>query len=81
MNDIPEQPVSPTLTAGDIIARLSLVPADTPVIGYVTSPAAVGDDWPGMDGWFNLTDLHFDTSNPDIAVTIEVRDTYDTRQW
>lgn len=69
---IEENEVPLTLTVGDIKARLANMPNEMPVIGYMT-----GD----VENYVNLTDLHWDPGNPDMAVTIEVRDTYDTRQW
>lgn len=80
---IEENEVHPTLTVGDIIARLSNMPMEMPVIGYFISKMSdrdTVDDWPGFDSWVNLTDLHWDPSYGDAAV-IEVRDTYDSRQW
>lgn len=82
---IEENDVPLTLTVGDIKARLANMPNEMPVIGYArfdnsyTDEAAPGDVV--FDGWVNLTDLHWDPTNPDLAVTIEVRDNYDSRQW
>ncbi len=58
----------PTWTAGQIIEWLRTVPAETPVLAY------------GAMDYLNIDGLHYDPEN-DIAVTIETRNDYDTRQW
>jgi hypothetical protein len=65
---------SPTLTAGEIIAALSAVPADTPVIMVITD----------TDRACNVTGLEVEYDGNDGAADIAVlacADNYDPRQW
>lgn len=75
-----ENEVPLTLTVGQIRARLADMPDEMPVIGYF-SLTSDDEDNPAFEDYVNITDMHFDPTNPDIAVCFEVRDTYDTRQW
>lgn len=63
---------TPTMTAGQMIAQLQKIPADTPLLGYLGGP---------VEDYLNVDGVHFDPGNPDIAATIELRNDYDTRQW
>lgn len=63
-----------TLTRGRLIEMLEAMEGaddDTPVIGYVTT----------LENYVNINDVYFDGENGDIAITINLVDNYDTRQW
>ena len=72
---IPEQEMLPTMTAGEIIRRLSVLPDDHPVIGYVQRL-----DCAHGERYVNITDLWFDPENGPAA-QFEIQDTHDTRQY
>lgn len=60
---------APTMTAGEIIAELSKYDPERPVLI-------------ATDGWYlNIEGTEYDADAEEIAVTIETRDDYDTRQW
>lgn len=59
-----------TATAGEIIAALSVLDPDTPVISYNGH----------IDEYVNITDLHYVPDQGPAAV-LEVTENYDSRQW
>lgn len=66
--------VGPTLTAGQIVAYLSTLPAGTPVIMVITD----------TDRACNVTGLEVEYDDADGSVDIAVlacADNYDPRQW
>lgn len=59
----------PTLTAGRLIAALSLLDPNTPVIAYSDK-----------SDYINVTDVHYSPDEGPAAV-LELTDNYDSRQW
>lgn len=63
-----------TLTRRQLIDMLLAMEGagdDTPVIGYV----------PTLGNYVNIDGVDYDALNGDIAITINIRDNYDSRQW
>lgn len=63
-----------TLTRGELIEQLLAMEGaddDTPVIGYLNT----------IENYVNIDDVYFDADRGDMAIVLNVRDNYDTRQW
>lgn len=62
------------LTAGELADILTRYPRETPLLGYIDTATPVND-------YVNVDGVHFDPTNPDTAITIEMKADYDTRQF